>query len=147
MIILIYKKSKAYGIGLLVTSLIIADLIDNFVRLIKPVFARLRPGDSALPFEVILRGSIPGGYSFPSGHATDAFFMAIFLAVFFPKVRTVLLIFASLTSYSRIYCGIHYPLDVIGGAVIGSGLGLFFAWLIKRLLGFIQNRRGASETT
>lgn len=87
-------------------------------QFVKTLFARPRP--FAAGFDMILRVPKPGGSSFPSGHAVDAFFFATFLAFYFPRLRFIFLGLAVLTAYSRVYCGVHYPGDVIAGAVIGT---------------------------
>lgn len=66
-------------------------------------------------------------YSFPSGHSSEAFSMATSLSISFPKwyVIAPAFTFASLVGYSRLYLGVHYPSDVLAGALLGSGT----AWL------------------
>lgn len=76
--------------------------------------------------------------SFPSGHTTTAFALAIALGSFFPKLRVYFVAAACLVGFSRIYVGAHYPFDVLGGAVLGVLLGSFSAWVIKRKT--IQNK-------
>jgi undecaprenyl-diphosphatase len=63
---------------------------------------------------------MPHTPSFPSGHATSSFACAATLARFAPRRVAIALYFlAALIAYSRVYTGVHYPLDVIGGAVLG----------------------------
>ena len=81
----------------------------------------------------------PGDYSFPSGHATGAF--AVFSAICFREKRyyVPLLGFAALIAVSRVFIGVHYPLDVIAGSIIGLAIGFSVARLdltvIMRWLG------------
>lgn len=125
-----FQKSKWQGITIFFSGVVFVSLVDMSVNYIKPLFARVRPFESDLGFEVMLRGSAQGGFSFPSGHATDAFFIAVFFSLFYPKLRPLLMSFAVLTAYSRVYCGVHFPLDVIGGALWGSILAVFGYWWI-----------------
>ncbi|HPS56773.1 MAG TPA: phosphatase PAP2 family protein [Spirochaetota bacterium] len=67
--------------------------------------------------------------SFPSGHAANAFMIAVILSAIYTKKRPVFYFTAFLVALSRIYLGVHYPLDVIAGAL----LGLSLTWLILRL--------------
>ncbi len=87
---------------------------------LKPLVGRIRPSDL---LEAIIVGSGADGYSFPSGHATIAWALATVLAHKEPKYKLFFFILAFLISFSRIYIGKHYPLDVISGAVIGWGIG------------------------
>jgi undecaprenyl-diphosphatase len=80
-------------------------------------------------FEVTERGLTQGGFSFPSSHAVDAFCIAAFVGQFAPNLRWPLFIAAVLMAYSRVYCGAHFPSDVLAGAVLGCLMG----WLMGRL--------------
>lgn len=65
-------------------------------------------------------------YSFPSGHTTASFVLAVTLAVNNPILATWTLPLASFIGISRIYLGLHYPTDILTGAVLGSASALFF---------------------
>ena len=76
------------------------------------------------PYEVdprIVQWSVGGGFSFPSGHTTEAFAAATALTLLFPKWQVALPVFcwATLVAFSRIYLGVHYPFDILGGISIG----------------------------
>ena len=62
---------------------------------------------------------VPGNPSFPSGHAATSFACAALLAWSTPLPRVPLFVLAALIAFSRVYDGVHYPLDVVGGAVLG----------------------------
>jgi undecaprenyl-diphosphatase len=64
----------------------------------------------------------PSTYSFPSGHATVSFACATVLALAVPRIRVPLFVLAALISFSRVYVGVHYPFDVLAGAVLGVGI-------------------------
>lgn len=66
-----------------------------------------------------------GQYGFVSGHATNSFAIAVFFGLFFFKIAKkrifyLLLLWAIIVSYSRMYLGVHYPSDIIAGAILGS---------------------------
>ncbi|MFN3455621.1 MAG: phosphatase PAP2 family protein [Pseudobdellovibrio sp.] len=128
-----FKKWRAKGGVVFILACLLTAGADVVVGFLKPLFDRLRPVHSNLPFEVVLRGSPQGGLSFPSGHATDAFFLATFLAVFYPQGRKCFYILAFLTAYSRVYCGVHYPSDVLCGSILGIVLGLIAGYSVRLL--------------
>ena len=66
----------------------------------------------------------PSTYSFPSGHATVSFACATVLALAVPRLRVPLYALAVLISFSRVYVGVHFPLDVIAGAVLGVAIAI-----------------------
>ncbi len=71
------------------------------------------------------------GASFPSGHAQSAWLAAVVLGAHFRRFLLPLLLFALIVSYSRLYCGMHYPLDVIAGAGIGMTVGTLTVTLAR----------------
>jgi undecaprenyl-diphosphatase len=72
--------------------------------------------------------------SFPSGHAIYAFMMATLLARWFPRSQIIFFLLAGFIGWTRIYLGLHYPTDVIVGALLGYGVTrLFLHWVDLRL--------------
>jgi len=98
-------------------------------HLLKPIFHRLRPCNNPYLYGIV-RVLVPcgGGYSFPSSHASNHFAMGIFSAVTIGKVAKwvwpVAIIWALLVSFSQVYVGVHYPLDVTCGALLGTAIGI-----------------------
>jgi undecaprenyl-diphosphatase len=97
---------------------------------IKLAVGRERPVDHPLVRE-------PTSDSFPSGHAATSFACAATLAMFLPRRAAVLYVLAALIAYSRVYVGVHYPLDVLAGAA----LGLLVATALRLLLTVLRRSR------
>ncbi|MFN8791178.1 MAG: phosphatase PAP2 family protein [Bdellovibrionales bacterium] len=96
-------------------------------QFIKKTFERPRPYQTE-GLSVIQR-TTAHGFSFTSNHATNMFNLALYHSQFFPQAKAVLFALAFLTSYSRVYNGVHFPADVFGGAL----WGLIFAFLFFKL--------------
>jgi undecaprenyl-diphosphatase len=101
-----------------VTTLI-AEMVSG---LLKAAVERDRP-PLADPQPEPLVG-LPSTHSFPSGHATVSFACATVLALAMPRLRWPLYGLAALIAFSRVYVGVHYPLDVLGGAALGVVIGV-----------------------
>jgi membrane-associated phospholipid phosphatase len=136
-------KQKAFSwILFIVATLVLTDQISS--SWIKPFFERPRPcRDPLLMSQVrMLLNGCSGGYSFTSSHATNHFGFAIFvygtLGHLIGKWKYVLLIWAASICYGQVYVGVHYPLDVIGGAL----LGILIGWVMCK---FYNNKVGLIE--
>lgn len=108
-------------------AITIADQV--CATLIRPEVCRLRPSNPENPLSEmvhIVGGYRGGSYGFPSCHAANSFALASFLTLLFANRKLSLFIFAwaVLNSYSRLYLGVHYPGDLLVGAIIGTAAGL-----------------------
>jgi undecaprenyl-diphosphatase len=116
------KKKSRLSLLYVLVSIAIAGTISY---ILKKIFAEPRP------YEVdprIIQLSVGGGWSFPSGHTTEAFSSAMALVFLFPRWKVALPLFtwASLVAISRIYLGVHYPFDIFFGMFLGSSCA--FLW-------------------
>lgn len=140
----IKKFNKHFWILLVLVALsfLLADRIS--VLCFKDVFQRFRPSHALEGVNLVKLSSwnliydYKGGlYGFVSSHAANAFSLATIFAVLGKKYKLLpVLIYswAILVGYSRIYCGVHYPLDVIVGGILGIGIGLLIVMLYKLVL-------------
>jgi undecaprenyl-diphosphatase len=108
------------------------------VELFKNVFERLRPNHN--PMLVGLARYVDGcggagQFGFVSSHATNSFALAVFTSLIlrskFKFIVAFMLFWAALVSYSRVYVGVHYLADLLGGAMLGTGVAFLVFWILK----------------
>lgn len=121
-----YKRKIWFWILFALLSILITDQTSSHI--FKPLFQRLRPcSDPNFLMHVKLRVThCSGGFSFTSSHATNHFGIAIFFIGtlnFCRKYRFFLLFWATCIAFAQVYVGVHYPLDVLCGTVLGIFLG------------------------
>jgi membrane-associated phospholipid phosphatase len=107
--------------------LLVGMLADLLAIGLKETFDRARP-----PEEEALIG-LPSSASFPSGHATMSFATAAFLSALHPRLRVPLFSLAVLIAVSRAYLGVHFWLDIVVGAALGTAFGIAAARAASRL--------------
>jgi undecaprenyl-diphosphatase len=115
--------------GLLGLTIVAVALADSSATGLKPAFDRERPPlRYAEPDPLV---PVPDTGSFPSGHAATSFAGATILSLAFPRLALPLLVLALGVGFSRIYVGVHYPLDIVGGAVLGAVVAIALRWLVR----------------
>ena len=139
-VLLNFKTKGLWWAVLFLTTIALTDLTGNYV--FKHTIQRLRPcGDPDFFFRVRLLLKQCGGYSFISNHAANHFGMAAFFFITFRQVLKkwvwILFIWAFIIAYAQVYVGIHYPLDVLCGAVLGILFGFLTGVLFNKRFGFV----------
>lgn len=140
------KKAWIY-LGLTILVFALTDL--SSVHLFKNVFQRLRPchNPELKGLVYLVNGHCGGLYGFVSSHAANTFGLAVFMSLVF-KTRWLsvgLLVWASVVSYSRIYLGVHYPFDVLGGALWGALLAGGIYYFYRRFSGMNAAGEGSRK--
>ncbi|MBT3242328.1 MAG: phosphatase PAP2 family protein [Bacteroidetes bacterium] len=136
LILFMLKSGRRKGIWAVIFLIITYFLTEQLsVHAFKEVFERLRPchdPDMAERVRLVVN-SCGGRFSFVSTHATNASGLVVFSILFFMKKSFTwpLLIWALIVSYSRIYVGVHYPGDILGGWILGTIIGLLTFALFK----------------
>lgn len=128
LIMLCFKKTRYAGIcsGI---ALLGVFFFNN--QLLKKLFNRTRPYETINDLICIVSPAVDA--SFPSGHTCTGFaFVAATYGLVQKKYSYFLLLLASLIAFSRLYVGIHYPTDVLGGVVVGILIGLLAKQITKR---------------
>ncbi|KAB2926388.1 MAG: phosphatase PAP2 family protein [Bacteroidetes bacterium] len=105
---------------LLVIGAVIGDQLSSSV--LKPIFGRIRPCRALEGVRMLV--DCGSGLSFPSSHAVNNFTGAAIISFFYRRQTPYWMAFASLMALSRPYVGVHYPSDILGGAVTGAVIGL-----------------------
>lgn len=144
-LVLVYLMVKAYKwntlyllLGVAITIALADQITSGFM---KPFFERLRPSQEPALIGILHTvNNYKGGlYGFASSHAANTFGVAMFLWLLFKdryRYFSVIFIWAAFMSYTRIYLGVHYPGDVLAGAIIG----LLCGWIGYRLANWMLTK-------
>ncbi len=139
-ILLCFKKTRKCGIAV-AAALIMGALLNS--ALIKPIIARERPFTADSTIKLLI--SPPTDYSFASGHTLSSFAAATAMAFYSRKIGIPAYFVAASVAFSRLYLMVHFPTDVLGGAIIGVGIGFVgvaaAGYIHKKTEYFISSRR------
>ena len=129
------QKDAAYMLGGYIVSTIITQGAKRIIKRDRPF----------VTYPDIVKKSDGGGYSMPSGHTSAAFCTATSLSLLFPKwyVIAPAYLWAASVGYARMYQGVHYPSDVLVGAIVGAGS----AWLAYKVQHCIDKKNASKKTT
>ena len=125
------KRGKI-ALCLLIISLSLNDSI--CAQLLKPFFERVRPSHISIE-GLNLLVSKGGKWSMPSNHASNMFSLAVILSYFYDRFKIPLFLLAIMIAISRVYVGVHYPGDVIVGALVGYSISwiVITLWVILKM--------------
>jgi membrane-associated phospholipid phosphatase len=126
----VYKLKGLYLVLVFAATVGLTDFVNSSV--IKNYFKRTRPcNEVAFQSQVISRVPCGSGKSFPSSHASDHFAIAVFLiTIFYKKWKAILpigILWAGSISFAQVYVGVHFPVDIFFGALLGSAIAYFGA--------------------
>ncbi len=142
-VVLNYPSGKIKILLAIILTVVITDQLTSSI--IKPFFGRLRPCHIPETFENLrLLVKCGSGKSFVSGHSANHFAQAFcWIALFgrrFKWIIPVLILWAAMVAYSRVYIGVHFPVDIIVGAFLGAILGYAIGSLGLYLVHKYDNR-------
>jgi len=129
---LIQKDSSLKSNGIIMVEALFVNAFTTTA--LKLAFKRDRP---FVTYSYLDKQADAGSYSFPSGHTSSAFALATSMSLAFPKWYVVapVFLYASAAGYSRMHLGVHYPSDVLAGAIVGTGSALLSNYLQQRWTG------------
>lgn len=141
-VIFLYLLAKNYKVRNLVFILIFIALgvtvSDQLAGIFKSGIGRLRPCHDPSLDHLMREVQCGGQFGFYSSHASNTFFIATFMTMLLFKKYSFLPYFlffwAAMVSYSRIYLGVHFPMDILMGAAMGFFLGGFFSTLALKVI-------------
>ena len=128
LVLIINKKTRKIGIttGL---ALILGLIVGN--ALLKNIVGRIRPYDFNPQIDLIV--SKLSDSSFPSGHSVSSFSAAVVLLIKDKRIGIPALVLASIIAFSRLYLYVHFPTDVLSGAIIGIAVAFLSCYIVNKL--------------
>ena len=135
-LLLFFRKTRRAGAAMLL-AMLAGFLVGNLW--LKELVMRPRPFVTHSDLTALLDPGDP--WSFPSGHALSSFAAATALCCFHRKTGVLALVLAALIAFSRLYASVHYPTDVLAGALLGVLIGLAAAVLVDRVMDALHTIR------
>ena len=122
------RTGRIVGITLIITAIVSDQISSNFL---KNLVGRLRPCQELVDVRLLI--NCGSGKSFPSSHAVNNFAAAVILAWHYRKHAWIFITIAAMMAYSRVYCGVHYPIDIFAGTIIGISVAFAILFVKSQL--------------
>lgn len=135
------KRTGRLVVLLLIITITLSDQFSSFV--VKPFIHRERPCRTLEGVRLLI--DCGSGKSFPSSHAVNMTAAAVVFAYGYCRWKWWFYSLAGLIAYSRVYVGVHYPSDIIGGAIIGFFIGTIVIAVTRWIEGMIQKRKTSTS--
>jgi undecaprenyl-diphosphatase len=145
MVFLLVKGGLRLRLGWLVLASALTLLLTDLLSAgwLKHVLDRPRPCHVFTDIHLLV--NCGAGFAMPSSHAANAFGQAVLFGTSIKRLRLALYTFASLVAFSRVFVGVHYPLDIVAGAAFGSVIGLVVALALRTFQGGERRSVGIEE--
>ena len=131
LVYLYFSKNELFKSALYVIMIAFAIELPIY-RILKNTIRRIRPFNAHQEIENMVYPL--DEFSSPSGHTSAAFLIAMIIAHFTPFLAIPLFIFAFLVGMARIYLGVHYPSDILGGIIFGTGMGKIAILIVEKFI-------------
>ncbi len=148
-IIIFFIRNYGRQGWLLIIFMLLTFALSDYISssVIKPAFQRIRPcNDPGLKDSVNSLIACGSGFSFPSSHAANHFGLAVFLITLFSHkwkyITSLAILWAFSVSFAQVYVGVHYPGDIMFGAMLGSMIGYITGTILLNLSAFYQWKPG-----
>ena len=122
-------RGRFFLVAVVLAILISDQTSSNFL---KHLFERPRPCHIFNDINLLVHCG--KGFSFPSSHAVNTFMAVSLIVSFYKKYHWAFFTIGGLIALSRVFVGVHYPIDILCGSAIGLGLGYLWAYIVKRIL-------------
>ena len=139
-------RRRTEALKWILVMIVAAGISDAFsYRVLKATTMRLRPVETGMAVQ--LRTHHHSGSSFPSNHSANVFASAAVLSAAIPTAAPVWFLIAAAVGYSRVYVGVHFPLDVLAGAFVGIAIAMITMRVFRRWIGSSSREQSSNRSS